>query len=65
MNEHKDIYLTHPHVVSNLNDLLSLRNIKEGILKTVGNKAVFATSDFHCMNKKYWDISQIIFFYVP
>ncbi len=42
-----------------------LWNIKEDILKTVGNKADLVTNDFHCMNKKYWDISQIIFFYVP
>ncbi len=28
-------------------------------------KAVLVTSDFYCMNKNYWDVSQIIFFYVP
>ncbi len=43
-----------------------LWNIKEGILKTVGYKAVLVTNDFHCMNKKKkkknWD-SQIILFY--
>ncbi len=33
---------------SNLNDW----NIKEGILKTVGYKAVLVTNDFHCMKKK-------------
>ncbi len=29
-----------------------LWNIKEGILKTVGTKAVLVTSDIHCMNEK-------------
>ncbi len=42
-----------------------LWNIKEGILKTVGNKAVLVTNDFHSMNKQYRDVSQIIFFCVP
>ncbi len=42
-----------------------LHNIKDGILKTVSNKAVLVTSNFNCMNKKYWDVSQMIIFYVP
>ncbi len=36
-----------------------LWNIKESILKTVGNNADLITKQA----KKYWDISQIIFFY--
>ncbi len=35
-----------------------LWNIKDGILKTVGNEAVLITNDFHWMNKKK---SQIMF----
>ncbi len=50
---------THPHVVSNLSF------VENSILKTVGNKAVLVNSDFHCMNKQYWDVSQIILFHVP
>ncbi len=61
---HKDIYR---HLLADLVSYLEyhlikiiiviiiiiLWNIKEGILKTVGNKAVLVTNDFHCMNKKY------------
>ncbi len=47
-----------------------LWNIKEGILKTAGNKAVLVSIDFHCINKNVcinFKQKMIVklFFYVP
>ncbi len=43
-----------------------LWNIKEDILKNVGNQTVLAPIDFHCIvKKKTLTFFQSIFFYVP
>ncbi len=39
-----------------------LWNIIEGVLKTVGNKAVLVINDFHCMHeKKFLKLSYFMF----
>ncbi len=40
-----------------------LWNIKEAILKTVGNKAVLVINDFHCMNEKQICFSNYLLLY--